>query len=207
MSVDHEGLRLRAAKLAAAAAALKRASGVEPPFALAFLTDRGRIPEPEFVLGALPAGTAVVYRDYDDPRRPVLAERYAAICRRRGLMFLVGADQALASAVGAAGAHVPSRALVGQARTRTRIGIVTAACHDADELALAAEGGADLVFLSPVFVTASHPAAPLGAAGFKALAAASAVPTLALGGVDAANALDLVGPNVAGFGAIGAFAP
>jgi thiamine-phosphate pyrophosphorylase len=84
--------------------------------------------------------------------------------------------------------------------------IITAACHSPQEIALARAMGADLVFLSPVFATTSHPGAPvLGALEFKRLAAKSPVPVLALGGVDAANARLLAAPNVAGFGAIGAF--
>lgn len=85
--------------------------------------------------------------------------------------------------------------------------IVTAACHDARELACAAAAGADAAFLSPVFATHSHPGAEhLGVGKFRARAAAAPIPVYALGGVDEAQAGRLAGPNVAGFGAISAFA-
>jgi len=46
---------------------------------------------------------------------------------------------------------------------------------------------------------------PLGLKRFKEIAAQSPLPVLALGGVDAQNAGQLAGENVAGLGAIGAF--
>lgn len=243
MSVGHEGLRGRAATLAAAAAALKQASlesgGATAPFSLAFLTDRRRIPNPEPVLRALPRGAAVIYRDYDDPRRASTAARYTAICARRGVLFLVAGDEGLAREIGADGAHWPARMmpatrvgfpppLAGEASAAPREGgpsarfadgsparggakrpfLLTAACHDAAELARAAAIGADLALLSPVFPTESHPGAEhLGPARFRALAAAASLPVLALGGVDETNAAALAGPNVAGLAAIGAFFP
>lgn len=223
-------------KLAAAAAGLKRANGgISAPFSLAFLTDRRRIANPEPILRALPAGAAVIYRDYDDPRRESLARRYQAICRRRGTYFLVGADVGLAVRIAADGAHMPSWMLrnvnfpagleretarmrgneQGVARIRPVSGpdsirippIITAACHDADDLRRAALAGADLAFVSPVFATQSHPDSDyLGPDRFKLLAAAAVLPVLALGGVDQSTAPLLAGSNVAGFGAIGAFA-
>lgn len=154
---------------------------------------------------ALAAGSAVVYRDYDDPRRSRAAARYREICRARGLVFLVAGDVALARAVGADGVHFPARLLPKDLPGHGLL--ATAACHDADELARAAALGADCAFLSPVFATKSHSdARALGARRFRALAAAARLPVLALGGVDAGNAARLAGRNVAGFGAIGAFA-
>ena len=203
----HESLRMRAAKLAAAAAALKRESGdLAAPFSLVFLTDRRRIAHPEPVMRALPKGAAVIYRDYDDPKRAAVASRYAAICNRRGVLFFVGGDQELALRAGADGVHLPARML--KNFRRNAAGLLTAACHDAGELRLAAGLGADAAILSPVFATASHPYTDyLGAASFRALAAGALLPVLALGGVDEQNARLLAGRNVAGIGAIGAFLP
>jgi len=162
----------------------------------------------------LPAGAAVVFRDYDDPRRAAAARRYAAICAARGVLFIVAGDARLALACGADGVHLPSAMLarpmpVSAARAHApgRRLIVTASCHDERELRLARAHGADIAFLSPAFATASHPGTDhLGPARFRRIAAASRLPVLALGGVDEANALSLAGSMVAGFGAIGAFA-
>ncbi|MFN0023363.1 MAG: thiamine phosphate synthase [Parvularculaceae bacterium] len=204
----HDGLRTRAAHLAAAAAALKRrsdaaASQKGAPFSLAFLTDRRRIANPEPVLRALPPGSAVIYRDYDDPRREACARRYRAICSGRGVLFLVAGNAALAARVGADGVHWPAS---GSPIPNPQSRLVTVSCHTARELEAAAAMGAHLAFLSPVFPTQSHPGAEhLGPARFRALAAGALLPVLALGGVTESNAALLGGKNVAGIAAIGAF--
>ncbi|AOJ15343.1 thiamine phosphate synthase [Burkholderia vietnamiensis] len=65
---------------------------------------------------------------------------------------------------------------------------VSAACHTAHDLALAARVGADFVTLSPVLPTLSHPGAPtLGWSAFAALAAQAAMPVYALGGMTRAH--------------------
>jgi thiamine-phosphate pyrophosphorylase len=204
MSGAGEGPRARAARLAAAARALKRAGRADAPFSLAFFTDRRRAPQPEPLLRALPAGAAVVFRDYDDPRRAATARRYASICRTRGVLFLVAGDDDLAEATCANGAHWPAARL--SSRRAASRGILSVSAHHAEELAVARAARADIVWLSPVFPTRSHVGAPsLGAEAFRRLAAGSPVPVLALGGVDASNAAKLAGVNVAGFGAIDAF--
>lgn len=153
---------------------------------------------------ALPAGSAVVFRDYDHPRRIATAHRYAAICRGRGVLFLVAADDDLAAAIGADGAHWPASRLPERRRPAREGSILSVSAHSARELLVAK--GASVIFLSPVFATESHPGAPaLGPAAFKRLAAGAPAPVFALGGVDAATAPRLAGPNVCGFGAIGAF--
>ncbi len=219
------------------------------------MTDRRRIPNPEPILRAMPAGSAVIYRDYDDPHREATARRFQAICAVRGVVFLVAGDAALAERVGADGVHWPARfpslekegrerpAAPSRPASREREGsycepliaretlpfpqgrlrqhdivresprfsregglIITAAAHSAADLNRAASLGARLALLSPVFPTESHPGAEhLGAARFKALAAAAPLPVLALGGADETNARRLAGRNVAGIAAIGAF--
>lgn len=196
---------MRNAKLAAAAQSLNQASGVDgAAFCLAFLTDRARAPQPEIIIDALPPGAAVILRDYEAPDRTALAQRLKALCTTRGVLFLVGADLALAQAIGADGVHFPSWANIRPAPGM----IVTAACHSARELEKAAAAGAQLALLSPVFATQSHPGEQtLGAARFKSIARASPLPVLALGGVDETNAGRLAGRNVAGLAAISAFLP
>ncbi len=153
----------------------------------------------------MPKGSAVIYRDYDDPRRRAAARRFAAICRSRGVLLLIGDDASLAEEIGADGVHLPARAL-GKPRSAGEPGLLTASCHSLAELHLAAEAGADLAVLGPAFETESHPGLEyLGAARFRALAAAAPLPVLALGGVDEANASLLSAKNVVGLAAIGAF--
>jgi thiamine monophosphate synthase len=195
---------LRAAKLAAAAAALKRQSGVEAPFCLAFLTDAARAPHPLLVARVLPAGSAVILRDYRMPGRAGLAAQLKSVCAARGVKLIIGADPALARKIGADGLHLPR--WFSPAAPLPKDMIVTASAHDSGELVRAKNLGAGLALLAPAFATASHPDADsLGAARFKALAAGSPVPVLALGGAGETNARLHAGPNVAGLAAIGAF--
>ena len=65
---------------------------------------------------------------------------------------------------------------------------MSAACHSADDLVLAARAGVDFVTLSPVLPTLSHPgASTLGWTQFAALAAQAAMPVYALGGMTRAH--------------------
>ncbi len=204
-----DGFRTRAAKLAAAAAALKRESAAAAPFSLAFMTDAARAPQPELIARALPPNAAVIFRDYAAPDRAHLARRLISIAKQRGVLFLVGADARLARAISADGVHLPSWAQPSDGPHDDYAGlIVSCACHDADDLARAAAIHADVAFLSPVFPTQSHMGADaLGAEKFNALAADAKLPVLALGGVDERNVSKLAGRNVAGLAAIGAFLP
>lgn len=67
------------------------------------------------------------------------------------------------------------------------VGLIrTAPVHDRREMARA--GPADLLFLSPIFATRSHPGGrTLGRFGFMRLARAARLPVVALGGMDAAR--------------------
>lgn len=200
-----EGFRTRAAKLAAAARALNLVSGRAAPFHLAFVTDEAG-PDPLLVARALPEGAAVILRHYGDPRRAARARLLRAVTQARGIVLLVGGDAALAAAVDADGVHWRSDQLAAARNWPRGLRLVSAACHDARELARAGALGADIALVSPAFATESHPGdACLGAENFKALAALSPVPVLALGGINENNAARLAGPNVAGIAAIRAF--
>lgn len=174
-----------------------------------FLTDGARVADPLAVAERLPAGSGLVLRDYGYAKRAPLATALAAVARRRGLVFLVGGDAALAARVGADGVHLPERDLVRLAALRSLYPdfIVTAAAHGMAALHEAAAGGAAAAFVSPVFPTASHPGAPaLGAAAFHRLAVASPLPVIALGGLTAATVPALAQTPLAAIAAIGALA-
>ncbi len=194
--------------LAGVANALKRASGSRLP-ALVLMTDEARLPDPLPAMRRLPAGSAVLLRHYGAEDRGALARRLAETARRHGLLLLVGEDPALARAVGAAGVHLPVRALAAAAAVRWRAEwLITAAAHGPAGLRRAAARGVDAAFLSPVFPTASHPGAPcLGPMRFAALARHTPLPVYALGGIDGKNAAQLRNTAAAGLAGITAFAP
>lgn len=139
-----------------------------------------------------------------DALRP-LAQALAARCRAAGADLLVNADIELARELGV-GVHLRAAQLATfESRPLPAGSWVAASCHDAVELARAAELGADFATLSPLRSTASHPGAlALGWARFAALVEASALPVYALGGVgpeDLALSRVAGAQGVAGIGA------
>lgn len=168
---------------------------------LLFVTDPVRTPEPEAIVAALPAGSGVIYRAFGAVDAAVRARRLRAIADRRGLVLLVGADEALARACGANGVHLPEAA-IGRAVTLRAAHpdwILTAAAHSLAAAVHAAAGGCDAALVSPVFTSNSPSAgAPMGAAAFAALVQAAPLPVYALGGVTMRTA-----PGLAGSGAQG----
>ena len=142
-------------------------------------------------LERLPRGAGIVFRHYAlAPRaRRALFEQVRRVARRRGLVLVVAGDQRLA----ADGFH-----------NRRGPGLLTASAHDLAELRRAERAGADLVFLSPVFATRSHPGGrSLGRVRFGLIAAQARVPVVALGGIDARKARALAGAH--GWAAIDAW--
>lgn len=145
-------------------------------------------------LRRVPEEGGIVFRHYATPaaeRRRLFDQVRKAAGER--LLLLAGlAEDALAW--GADGSHGRSAGY----------GLRTAPVHNLGELHAAEATGAALVFLSPVFPTRSHPdARTLGPAGFEAIAAASKLPVVALGGMDAERWRQL--PSAYGWAGINAW--
>jgi thiamine-phosphate pyrophosphorylase len=140
-------------------------------------------------LHRLPAGSGIVFRHYATrPKaRRALFEQVRAIARRRRLILLLAGQPRDAIGWRADGVH--GRGLAGYGSAAL---LRSAPAHDRRELVHAVRGGADLVFLSPVFATRSHPGArALGRTRFRQLAQICPVPVIALGGMDAKYAASL----------------
>jgi thiamine-phosphate pyrophosphorylase len=132
-------------------------------------------------LERLPHRSGVVFRHYSlsQSERRRLFGQVRSVARQRGLMLLVAG----APLPGGDGTH-----------GRPGRGLRSASVHNLRELKAAERAGADLVFLSPVYSTCSHPgAAELGRHRFALLAHQAKVPVIALGGMDAEKALALGG--------------
>jgi len=132
-------------------------------------------------LARLPRGAGIVFRHHATPvaERRLLFDRVRRLARRRRLMLLLADSAEQARAWGADGVHGRGRNAVWPILLRS------APVHDIGEMALAARLGADLLFLSPVFATRSHPGGrTLGRWRFAALARHAHVPIIALGGMD-----------------------
>jgi thiamine-phosphate pyrophosphorylase len=131
-------------------------------------------------LERMPRGAGVIFRHQGVADRRDLFLRVQAIARRRRLVLLLAGPPALAAAWRADGSYGSDRH-----RPSRRAPVKAVAAHDQAELIAAARSGATMVLLSPVFATRSHPGArTLGRMRFSALARASAIPVIALGGMD-----------------------
>ena len=149
----------------------------------------------------------MIYRAFGDPAALSVARRLAALCRAKGLIFLVGADEALAAASGAQGLHLPERELARAPVIRaSRPGwILSCAAHSPRALARAAAAGLDAALVSPVFNSRSPSAgAPMGPLRFAQLVRGARLPAYALGGVDMKNARRLWASGAVGIAAVDA---
>lgn len=131
-------------------------------------------------ISRLPRGKAgVVWRNYRTPEaeRRALYDKVRAIARRNRLILLV-AGRGAERARGADGWHG------GKPRPASGAMIRSFAVHNRCDLARARQARADLIFVSPVFATRSHPRArPLGPIRFGLLAARASMMVIALGGM------------------------
>ena len=197
-----------ASRIATAAAQLAESHRSRQPLpSLLFMTDPARTPDPVSVARHLPRGSGVILRHYEEPGRATMARKLANMCKRRGLLFLVGGDIGLARQVGADGVHLPE-ALVGQARCirlRHWEWLITGAAHGSRGLLSAAKSGVDAAILAPVFRTDSHPGQPcLGPMRFRALLQSTPIPVYGLGGITVQSIKRMEGAKVAGVAIIGA---
>ena len=146
----------------------------------------------------VPAGGGVVLRHDRSADRARIAAEVAQRCRARGLALAVAGDVALARMLGAQLVHRPD----GPCDLPFSLPV-----HDEAEARVANERGAAMVFISPVFPTASHPGAPaLGIARAVTLAQRCEAPAIALGGLDEAGFRQLPEGVFSGWAGIGAFA-
>lgn len=133
---------------------------------------------------ALPKGSGLIFRHYSlaPAERACLYRKVRSIARTRRLTLLAG---------GPGGAH------------GRHFGAVTAPVHSMRERIAAERNGAQLIFVSPVFPTASHPGArALGRSRFGLLIRGSRVPVVALGGMTRKRARSLSAFKIYGWAAI-----
>lgn len=153
---------------------------------------------------ALAAGLPAVQfreRDLSDTESVPLAGELCRLCRRYGAAFFVNGRPDLARELDADGLHLPGR----MPPPAGWHGPLSVAAHHPADLERAAALGATFALLSPLFATRSHPdAPPLGPQRFAALAAASGIPVLALGGLTPGNAGQARASGAAGLAAIDA---
>lgn len=146
---------------------------------------------------ALPKGAGIVFRHYAMPaaQRRRLFDMVRKQTKQRRQCLILAGTPAQARAWGADGAHDRSM--------RKSRGLRTVAVHNGRELTLAGRIGADLIFVSPVFATRSHPGArTLGPVRLGLLVGAMRSRTIALGGMNTATARRIGTAGLHGWAAI-----
>ena len=127
-------------------------------------------------LRRLPPGSGIVFRHYATSAadRRLLLRRIARLACARGLVLVVAGG----SSIVADGVH-------GRGVTR---GLRTWPAHDRAEAVAGRRVGADMLFVSPLYVTRSHAGASgIGAARAMRIGRGLGIPVIALGGMDEAR--------------------
>jgi len=170
-----------------------------PPPRLWLMTDERQGDELFAALHALPRGAGVIFRHYRlaPPARRALFERVRRIARKRRLVLLLAGTPRQALAWRADGVH-------GRSPLRSPHPMMrTVPVHRAFELQSRAVRNADLVLLSPVFATRSHPGARvLGRLRFGLIARRARRPVVALGGMTLRRARAMRAMRLYGWAAI-----
>ncbi len=122
-------------------------------------------------------------KNYSREALRALAWRMLPLLRTHGAKQIINADIELAQEIAADGVQLTGAQLQ-QLHQRPGVDWCAASCHSAAELRRAEQLGCDFALLSPVLPTRSHPGAPhLGWEKFAEIAAGSAIPVYALGGL------------------------
>jgi len=122
-------------------------------------------------------------KDWPAARVAALSRRLLPLAREHGARLLLNGTEDEARALSLDGVHWTAER-VAAARSRPDDLVVGASCHNADELARAADIGCDFAVMGPVCSTPTHPGArPLGWDGFSRAIAATRIPVYALGGL------------------------
>ena len=158
----------------------------------------------EQVEAALKGGVTCVQlreKELDETAFLQEAKELCALCRRYGVPFLVNDNVEIAIACGADGIHVGQEDLAA-GEVRRRVGenmILGVSVHTVEEACQAVRDGADYLGLGAVFPTGTKTDADVMPGDMlRAICGAVDVPTVAIGGLNRGNILQLSGSGVDG---------
>lgn len=166
------------------------------------LTDRdlslGRS-DAEVIAQAISGGATIIQHRHKSGSTPLVTEEareLLGVCRKGGVPFIVNDRLDVALACGADGVHLGQDDLdVGTARHMAGPDfIIGASVRTAEECRIAAGSGADYLAANGVFSTSTKTdfGEPLGLDGINMLAEAAELPLVAIGGITARNAADVI---------------
>jgi thiamine-phosphate pyrophosphorylase len=181
----------------------------EPP--LLIVTDRrqARLPLAEVVRAALAAGcrwVSVREKDLSDEDQIALAATLLPIARRYAARLTLHGEAALAKACGVDGVHLPAgsdaaagRAVLGPDK------LIGVSLHTVTEAEAIDPDVVDYAVAGPAFETASKPGygPEIGRKGLTEIARAASVPILAIGGLNATRAAEVLAAGPAGIAVMG----
>jgi thiamine-phosphate pyrophosphorylase len=184
--------------------AARRAAGHLPtglPPVLVF-TDPERSAHPLDLASVIPPGWGLVYRHFGAAEAGALAEILAKLAKKRRFRLLIGADPALARAVGADGVHWPERLMAKARQAAPYFTLNTMSAHVPSALYTPQPAWLSARVLSTIFPSASPSAgSALGAVRARMIAGNAACPVYGLGGVNADTAGRIAGSfGLAGVG-------
>ena len=164
------------------------------------------VAELESAEAAIEAGATLVQLRLKNVRTDELVERgraFAQLCSQHERAFVVNDDVEAAIALGADGVHL-GKGDRGADRALAEGIWLGRSVRTRREAAVAEYEGATYVGAGPVWATPSKADAepPIGLDGLSEIALSIAVPVIAIGGVDAANARDCIEAGAAGVATI-----
>ena len=180
-----------------------------PPFLL--VTDRrqARLPLADVVHAALAAGcrwVSVREKDLSEDEQVVLVRSLLPTARKYDARLMLHGDAVLAKECGADGVHLPA----GSDRTAARKALgpdklVGISLHTITEAEAIDPDVVDYAIAGPAFETPSKPGygPEIGRKGLAEIAAAARVPILAIGGLNATRAAEVLAVGPAGIAVMG----
>lgn len=163
----------------------------------------------DVVAGAIRGGATFVQlreKDCSHEERCALARRVLAVCRRAGVPLVVDDDVACALEVGADGVHVGQRDTAARA-ARAALGpgaVVGVSAQTPAQAKAAAADGADYLGVAVLPTPTKPDAEAAGLEGLARVCASVDVPVVAIGGVTAGNAADMLAAGCAGVAVVSA---
>jgi thiamine-phosphate pyrophosphorylase len=182
-----------------------------PDPALLVVTDRhqARLPLAEIVRATLAAGcrwVSVREKDLSEDDQIALASTLFPIARRHGARLTLHGDAALAKACGSDGVHLPAGGDPAAARKMLGPGkLIGVSLHTVTEAEAIDPTVVDYAIAGPAFETPSKPGygPEIGHKGLAEIARAAPVPILAIGGLNATRAAEVLAVGPAGIAVMG----
>lgn len=178
------------------------------------VTDRAWAADEDALLAqiedAIDGGAAMVQlreKHLDDAAFLKEAERFVALCRRKGALGIINDNVEIAARTGADGVHVGQEDLEA-GRVRELLGpdkIIGVSAHTVAEALAAQAAGADYLGTGAAFVTGTKTdARPISREAIRAITAAVDIPVVAIGGISRDNLLELKGCGLDGVAVVSA---